>query len=78
MIANPPHSDDTNDPAKKRPNQSVEDQNRASNKKLDTPQEKATQFDGNPNPAEDNDSGIFKPKDDTPARLRTKEGPKNP
>lgn len=36
-------------------------------------QDKATRFDGNPNPVP-SDSGILGPKDDTPAFLEKKEG----
>ncbi len=39
---------------------------------------KATQFDGSPNPHGDEDSGVFKPADDTPAVLEKRSGPKNP
>jgi len=35
---------------------------------------KATQFDGNPNPQGDTRSGVFKPNDDTPSRLKKKPG----
>lgn len=44
---------------------------------LNTPDEKATQFDGNPNPAADPPGGLFKPRDDTPAILEKKSGPRN-
>lgn len=36
---------------------------------------RSNQFDGNPTPAGD-DSGLFKPKDDTPAVLEKRSGPK--
>lgn len=45
--------------------------------KLDSPEGKATQFDGNPNP-QGADTGLSKPRDDTPAVLRKRSGPRNP
>ncbi|CAM3487977.1 MARCKS-like protein [Bordetella sputigena] len=36
--------------------------------------QKATQFDGNPNPESDDEGGVFSPPDDTPAVLPKKEG----
>lgn len=44
---------------------------------LDSPEEKATQFDGNPNPGTEESGDLFKPRDDTPAILEKKSGPKN-
>ncbi|WP_144635998.1 hypothetical protein [Bordetella genomosp. 13] len=44
---------------------------------LDSPEEKATQFDGNPNQSTDESSGLFKPHDDTPGFLEKKSGPRN-
>ncbi|SAH91447.1 Uncharacterised protein [Bordetella ansorpii] len=44
---------------------------------MDSPEEKATQFDGNPNPGTDDSPRLFKPRDDTPAFLKKKSGPKN-
>lgn len=44
---------------------------------LDSPEEKATQFDGNPNPGTDAPPRLFKPRDDTPAILEKKSGPRN-
>ncbi|GAB1578586.1 hypothetical protein [Bordetella petrii] len=44
---------------------------------LDSPEGKATQFDGNPNPQGDDESGVLKPRDDTPAVLRKRSGPRN-
>lgn len=39
--------------------------------------DKATRFDGDPNP-KGSKSDVFKPKDDTPFRLKKKDGPANP
>lgn len=39
---------------------------------------KATEFDGSPNPRADEDSGVFKPADETPAVMPKRSGPKNP
>lgn len=36
-------------------------------------QDKATQFDGNPNPGADKPGGVLKPKDDTPAVIPKRE-----
>ncbi|MDM9558663.1 hypothetical protein [Bordetella petrii] len=44
---------------------------------LDSPEGKATQFDGNPNPQGDDESGVLKPRDDTPAVLRKRSGPRS-
>lgn len=38
---------------------------------------KATQFDGNPNPTPAKGGGVLHPKDDTPAKLETREGPRD-
>lgn len=42
-----------------------------------TENERATRFDGNPQPQGDTKGGTFKPRDDTPAVLPKREGPKN-
>lgn len=39
---------------------------------------KATEFDGSPNPRADEGARVFKPADDTPAVMPTRQGPKNP
>jgi len=44
---------------------------------LDSPEGKATQFDGNPNPRGDDETGVLKPHDDTPAVLRKRSGPRD-
>ncbi len=70
-----------NDPTQRDPNPREELEIDLPNKNSETPYdkkdikgEKATQFDGNPNPqAAPQDT--FKPQDDTPARLEKKQGP---
>lgn len=44
---------------------------------LDNPEGKATRFDGNPNPQGDDPPQLLKPRDDTPAVLEKKSGPRN-
>ncbi len=49
----------------------------------DKPQEnadkqRATRYDGHPDPDGDSEPGLFKPRDDTPMFLEKKSGPKNP
>jgi len=44
---------------------------------LDSPEGKATQFDGNPNPRGDDETGVLKPHDDTPPVLRKRSGPRD-
>lgn len=43
----------------------------------DSPEFKATRFDGSPNPVPDSDDGILHPRDDTPAVLEKRKGPRD-
>jgi len=43
----------------------------------DSPEFKATQFDGNPSPQADDPGGTFHPPDDTPTVLPRRRGPRN-
>jgi len=43
----------------------------------DSPEFKATQFDGDPSPQADDPGGTFSPPDETPAVLEKRQGPRN-
>ena len=65
MTTKPGNMPDSTSPADKAPGHEAE--------------HKATQFDGNPQPgkADTSPTGL-KPRDDTPAKLQKREGPRNP
>jgi hypothetical protein len=67
---------DTNDPAKMRPDNPATQNVHSDSRRAEATDDKATQFDGDPNPKAA-PSTPLKPQDDTPFLLKKKSGPRD-